>query len=480
MEYTTVIGLEVHAQLKTDSKLFCACSTRFGDLPNRNTCPVCTGMPGALPVVNRRAVDFALRLGTGLGCEVRLESTFARKNYFYPDLPRGYQISQFDLPIAERGSILVPLPGGEEKRVGITRIHLEDDAGKNLHLEGFNESLVDYNRCGVPLIEIVSEPDMRSSDEAIAYLKELRSIVRFLGICDGNMEEGSFRCDANVSVMPEGASKFGTRSELKNLNSFRSIQRGIEYEVRRHISVLEQGGTIVQETRLFDDRTGETHSMRSKEEAHDYRYFPEPDLPPLRVASEWLETVRASMPRLPAAYRQLLGGLYGLPQYDTEVLTAERDLAEYALAALEGSSDPKSVSNWLMTEVMAVLNDRKWYIGQFPVPPKDIARLMDLRNSEVFTQTMTKNAFARMWQEGCPLEEISGEMGAQISDAASLESVCERIIEDSPEEWAKYLSGKDAMLKWFVGQAMRQTRGKANPQLLSEVFSGISARRRRA
>ena len=356
-DYEVVIGLEVHAQLRTRSKIFCSCSTQFGAGPNENTCPVCTGMPGQLPVLNARAVEYAVKMAMAVDCTVNRRSLFARKNYFYPDLPMGYQISQFELPVAEHGHIVIHTEKGE-KRIGITRIHMENDAGKNIHSSTDNASYVDLNRAGVPLIEIVSEPDMRSAEEAVAYLKSLRAILVYLGICDGNLEEGSFRCDANVSIRPRGQEEFGTRAELKNMNSFRNIQRAIEYEVERQIDLVEDGEPVVQETRLFDTVKGVTRSMRGKEEAHDYRYFPDPDLLPLIIEDDWMAKWRAELPELPEARCLRFQDVLGLPVYDAQVLTAEKEVADYFETALATYNEPKKISNWVMGEILRELNDR--------------------------------------------------------------------------------------------------------------------------
>jgi len=473
MSYRTVIGLEVHAQLSTATKAFCSCSTRFGDLPNRNTCPVCLGMPGALPVLNRNAVELAVRVAFALGCEVRKTSIFARKNYFYPDLPKGYQITQYDQPLAENGRLSAPLPDGSEVPVRIRRIHMEEDAGKNIHLPGGNESLVDFNRCGVPLVEIVTEPDISSPQVAAAYLKELRNVLRCLGACDGNMEQGSFRCDANVSVMCEDATALGTRTELKNINSFKFVQRGLEYEIQRQIGILEAGGSVVQETRLFDPRSGITHSMRGKEESHDYRYFPEPDLPPLVLDDAWQDAVRERRPVLPADYRKRLRDELGLPPYDVDVLSADKDVAEYSIAVLSHARDRKGASNWLMTEVLAVLNDRRIAIADFPVNAADVAGLVDLLASQKLSAPLAKEVFARMWQERRSLAECVASVGTQDSDERHLLAICRTVVENSPVEVGKYVAGKTQIIGWFVGQAMKETRGKGNPRILTRMFTEL-------
>jgi aspartyl-tRNA(Asn)/glutamyl-tRNA(Gln) amidotransferase subunit B len=473
MTWRTVIGLEIHAQLSTRTKAFCACSTRFGDLPNRNTCPVCLGMPGALPVLNHEAVDLAVKAALSLHCQVRQVSVFARKNYFYPDLPKGYQITQYDRPLAEHGTIEAPMADGALRRIRIRRVHMEEDAGKSIHLPRGGDTLVDFNRCGVPLVEIVTEPDITSPEEAAACLKELRDVLRFIDACDGNMEQGSFRCDANVSVMREGDSVLGTRTELKNLNSFRFVQRGLEHEVQRHVALLESGIPVVQETRLFDSRTGLTHPMRSKEEAHDYRYFPEPDLQPLVVDSEWTARAAAALPPVPADFRRRMMEEYGLPFYDAEVLSATRDVAEYALAVLASGCDPKLASNWLMTEVLAVLKSTRSTAGQFPVAPSDVAGLVRLLSEQKLSVPLAKEVFARMWSERVGLAQCIRSVGTQVNDEDALVAVCRSVVDNAPAEVAKYLAGKTQIVSWFVGQAMGRTRGTGNPRMLTRIFTDL-------
>jgi aspartyl-tRNA(Asn)/glutamyl-tRNA(Gln) amidotransferase subunit B len=470
-DYEVVIGLEVHAQLKTESKIFCSCSTRFGAGPNENTCPVCTGMPGMLPVLNARAVEYAVKMAMAVDCTVNRRSLFARKNYFYPDLPMGYQISQFELPVAEHGHVDIHMEGGV-KRIGITRIHMENDAGKNIHSPADNASYVDLNRAGVPLIEIVSEPDMRSADEAVAYLKSLRAILVYLGICDGNLEEGSFRCDANVSIRPRGQVEFGTRTELKNMNSFRNIQRAIEYEVGRQIDLVEDGETIVQETRLFDAAKGVTRSMRGKEEAHDYRYFPDPDLLPLVIDEDRMEAWRAELPELPAARCRRYQETLGLPEYDALVLTAEKEVADYFEAALETYAEPKKLSNWVMGEVMRELNDRGATMEGCKVLPAELAALVRLVDDGVISGTIAKNVFKELFETGGdPEAHVKAKGLVQISDTSAIEGLVDEVLAENPAEVERYRGGDRKLTGFFVGQVMKKSRGKANPALVNQLLA---------
>ena len=470
-DYEVVIGLEVHAQLKTESKIFCSCSTRFGAGPNENTCPVCTGMPGMLPVLNARAVEYAVKMATAVDCTVNRRSLFARKNYFYPDLPMGYQISQFELPVAEHGHIDIHTDKGV-KRIGITRIHMENDAGKNIHSPSDNASYVDLNRAGVPLIEIVSEPDMRSAEEAVAYLKSLRAILVYLGICDGNLEEGSFRCDANVSIRPRGQQEFGTRTELKNMNSFRNIQRAIEYEVGRQIDLVEDGEAIVQETRLFDAAKGVTRSMRGKEEAHDYRYFPDPDLLPLIIGEEQMEAWRAELPELPEARCRRYQETLGLPEYDALVLTAEKEVADYFEAALSAGSDPKKLSNWVMGEVMRELNDRGTDLSACKVQPGELAALVRLVDDGVISGTIAKNVFKELFETGGnPEAHVKAKGLVQISDTSAIEGFVDEVLAENPAEVERYRGGDRKLTGFFVGQVMKKSKGKANPALVNQLLA---------
>jgi aspartyl-tRNA(Asn)/glutamyl-tRNA(Gln) amidotransferase subunit B len=470
-DYEVVIGLEVHAQLKTKSKIFCSCSTQFGAGPNENTCPVCTGMPGQLPVLNARAVEYAVKMAMAVDCTVNRRSLFARKNYFYPDLPMGYQISQFELPVAEFGHVDIHTDKGT-KRIGITRIHMENDAGKNIHSSADNASYVDLNRAGVPLIEIVSEPDMRSAEEAVAYLKSLRAILVYLGICDGNLEEGSFRCDANVSIRPFGQEEFGTRTELKNMNSFRNIQRAIEYEVGRQIDMVEDGEKIVQETRLFDVAKGVTRSMRGKEEAHDYRYFPDPDLLPLVIEEEWMEAWRAELPELPAARCRRYQDDLGLPEYDAGVLTAEKEVADYFEAALQEYGEAKKLSNWIMGEVMRELNDRGVALDACRLQPAELAKLVRLVDDGVISGNIAKNVFKELFETGGdPETHVKAKGLVQISDSSALEGLVDEVIAENPAEVERFKGGEKKLTGFFVGQVMKKSRGKANPALVNQLLA---------
>jgi len=469
-EYETVIGLEVHAQLKTKSKIFCSCSTEFGKDPNENTCPVCMGMPGVLPVLNKRAVEYAVKMALAVNCKINKRSIFARKNYFYPDLPKGYQISQYELPVAEHGYITVQV-GGKEKKIGITRIHMEEDAGKSVHSSAENVSFVDLNRTGVPLIEIVSEPDIRSPEEAVAYLKALRSILVYLDICDGNMEEGSFRCDANVSIRPKGQKEFGTRTELKNMNSFRHVQRALEYEIERQIDLVEDGEKVVQETRLYDAEKNITKPMRGKEEAHDYRYFPDPDLVPLVLKDEWIEAWRQELPELPAAKQDRFVQEYDLPVYDAEVLTAERDLADFFEQTVKIYNQPKKVSNWIMGEVLRELNEAKINISQSKFRPENLAKLIKIIDDGLISGKIGKSIFSEIFNTGQDPEEYVRDKGmVQISDSSALEQVVEEVLASLPKEVERYKSGQTKLLGFFVGQVMKKTKGQANPGLVNKIL----------
>jgi aspartyl-tRNA(Asn)/glutamyl-tRNA(Gln) amidotransferase subunit B len=475
-KYEPVIGLEVHVQLLTNSKVFCGCSTRFGDAPNSNVCPVCLGLPGTLPVLNKRVVEMATRASLALNCEVHERSRFARKNYFYPDLPKGYQISQYELPLATGGWIEVEHDGAK-KRIGITRLHLEEDAAKNLH-EGFSQSAtkayIDYNRCGTPLCEIVSEPDMRAPEEAYAYLTTLRQILLYTGVSDCNMEEGSLRCDANVSVRLRGSREFGTKVEVKNLNSFRFLQRALEYEIDRHISVLESGGRISQETRLWNQSTNRTDSMRSKEKAHDYRYFPEPDLLPVHVSAAWREEIRGALPELPHAKQQRFLTQYGITGYDAEVLTGSQPLADYFEAVAKAGASAKTAANWMQTELLRRLNDSGKEIDASPVSPAALAELLKLVESGKITGAVGKKVFVTMFETGRGAAEIVAAEGlAQISDTSAIEQAARDVIAKNPENVAKFKSGNEGVFKFFVGQVMKATRGQANPQAVNDILRGL-------
>src|ERR1700731_29993 len=471
--YETVIGLEVHVQLLTNTKIFCACANRFGDAPNTNACPVCLGLPGTLPILNKRAVELAMRASLALNCTVHEHSRFARKNYFYPDLPKGYQISQYELPLATNGWIEID-HAGAKKRIGITRLHLEEDAAKNLH-EGFAESAtkayIDYNRCGTPLSEIVSEPDMRAPDEAYAYLTTLRQIMLYTGVSDCNMEEGSLRCDANVSVRLRGAQEFGTKVEVKNLNSFRYLQRALEYEVERHIGVLESGGRIGQETRLWNQAEGHTVSMRSKEKAHDYRYFPEPDLLPVHVSAAWRDEVLRTLPELPEAKRARFVSSFGITPYASEVLTNTQALADYFESVVKAGAPGKAAANWMQTELLRGLKDSGKEIDESPVSPAALAELLKLVESAKITGAVAKKVFATMFESGRTASEIVAAegLGAQVSDTA-IERAAREIIAKDPANVAKFKSGNEGVFKFFVGQVMKATRGQANPQAVNDIL----------
>jgi aspartyl-tRNA(Asn)/glutamyl-tRNA(Gln) amidotransferase subunit B len=477
-KYETVIGLEVHVQLLTNTKIFCACANRFGDAPNTNVCPVCLGLPGTLPVLNKRAVELAMRASLALNCTVHEHSRFARKNYFYPDLPKGYQISQYELPLATNGWIEIDHDGAK-KRIGITRLHLEEDAAKNLH-EGFSESAtkayIDYNRCGTPLSEIVSEPDMRAPEEAYAYLTTLRQIMLYTGVSDCNMEEGSLRCDANVSVRLHGAKEFGTKVEVKNLNSFRYLQKALEYEVERHIGVLESGGRIAQETRLWNQNESCTVSMRSKEKAHDYRYFPEPDLLPVHVSSAWRDEVKAALPKLPHEVRAHFTTDYGLSEYDAQVLSETKELANYFEQVLQNSLSPhvspKLAANWIQNEFLRLAKEfGKELPYGWPVYG-DAARLLERVQEKIITTASAKKVLARMFEKGLGVDEaVRAEGGTTpLFDLDALEQAAREVIEKNPDNVAQFKSGKEGVFKFFVGQVMRATRGQANPQAVNDIL----------
>jgi aspartyl-tRNA(Asn)/glutamyl-tRNA(Gln) amidotransferase subunit B len=469
MDYEVVIGLEVHCQLATHSKIFCGCATTFGQPPNSQTCPICLGHPGVLPVLNRQAVEYTIMAGIATHCEIKSPSEFARKHYFYPDLPKGYQISQYDKPICEAGYVEVVVDG-TPKRVGLTRIHMEEDAGKNLH-EGLGEaSHVDLNRAGVPLIEIVSEPDMRTTDEAVAYLKKLRDIVVYLGICDGNMEQGNLRCDANISLRPEGSDTLGTKVEMKNMNSFRFLKQALEYETRRQAKALDEGTAIVQETRLWDTRRGVTESMRSKEEAHDYRYMPEPDLMPVVVDPAWVEQVRKGMPELPDAKRERFVADYGLSAYDADVLTASRALADYYEAAVGAyAGDPKLTCNWIMGDLMGRLNEAGAAIDACPLTPAQLGGLVESIHKGTISGKIGKQVFGELYGTDKTAAAVIDALGlVQVSDTGAIDAMIDEAIAAHPEEAAQYRAGKDKLLGFFVGQVMKASKGQANPKLVNE------------
>jgi len=472
-KYEPVIGLEVHVQLATKTKIFCSCPTSFGAPPNTNVCPVCLGLPGALPVMNRRAVELAIQAAVALNCRINATSRMARKNYFYPDLPKGYQISQYELPLAEHGSVDITV-NGENKRVGITRVHMEDDAGKSLH-EGFRDSdrytYIDLNRCGTPLIEIVSEPDMRSSEEAYAYLTELKQVLQYVGVSTCDMEKGHLRCDANISVRLRDAERFGTRTEVKNLNSFRFLRQALDYEIARQVSVLEDGGRIVQETRLFDPHTGETVGMRSKEHAPDYRYFPEPDLLPVKISEEWLSRIQSEMPELPARKRARFVTSYGLRDYDAHVLTATRELSEYFEKAAAASGDPAGAAKWVQGELMGRLNAAGKQITESPVSAEQLGELVRLIAQGALTGKLAKQVFAKMFESGASAPAVMEQEGLkQISDAAELGRMIDEVIANSPKQVEQYKSGKKTVLGYFMGQIMKATRGQADPKIVNQLL----------
>ncbi len=469
--YETVIGLEIHAQLKTESKIFCSCSTRFGQEPNENTCPVCFGMPGVLPVLNKKAVEYGIKMALAVDCRVNKRSVFARKNYFYPDLPKGYQISQYEEPLAEHGRINI-FAGEGEKEIGITRIHMEEDAGKSIHSATDNISYVDLNRTGVPLLEIVSEPDMRSPGEAVAYLKALRGILLYLEICDGNMEEGSFRCDANVSIRPKGQEEFGTRAEIKNMNSFRHVQKALEYEISRQIDLVEDGEEIVQETRLFDVDKGATRSMRGKEEAHDYRYFPDPDLTPLIIDPQWVESLRTDLPELPIARQKRFVSAYNLPEPDALVLTSEKDLADFFETAVSLYNQPKKICNWIMGELLGKLNETGLSISRAKISPGHLAKLVRLVDEDKISGKIAKSVFVEVFDKGTDPEKIVEEKGlVQISDSSALEGMVDEVLAAYPDEVQRYRDGQKKLMGFFVGQVMKKSRGQANPGLVNKILS---------
>ncbi len=473
MEYEPVIGLEVHAQLLTESKIFCPCSTLFGADPNTHTCPVCTGLPGSLPVLNRRVVEYTLRAALATHCRISPYSQFARKNYFYPDLPKGYQISQYELPLAVEGYVDIQVDG-EKKRIGLIRIHMEEDAGKLMHdlsSDRGASSYVDFNRTGVPLIEIVSAPDIRTSEEASGYLRKLRAILMFLDICDGNMEEGSFRCDANISLRPKGQQVFGVKTELKNMNSFRNVQKALDFEIRRQTALLDQGEKILQETRLWDAARGVTASMRGKEEAHDYRYFPDPDLVPLEIDPGWVEQIRASLPELPDVKKGRFIRDYGIPDYDAEILTSSKPLANYYEECLRSYHNPKIVSNWIMSELLRELKRDEREIEECPVPAGNLAEMLRLMEGGVISGKIGKSVFEEMYRTGKQAQEIVKEKGwVQVSDSSEIEGIIDQVIAAHPKEVEAYRKGKEKLFGFFVGQVMKLSQGKANPQVVNELL----------
>ncbi len=473
MDYEIVIGLEVHSELKTKSKIFCGCSTQFGSDQNTNVCPVCLGLPGVLPVINEKVIEFAIRAGLALNCEILPFSKFDRKNYYYPDLPKNFQTSQYDLPIAVNGYLDIEVEG-QTKRIGITRVHMEEDAGKLVHSGTINNSdyaLVDYNRTGVPLIEIVSEPDIRTPEEAKAYLEKLKAILQYIDVSDCKMEEGSLRCDANISLRPRGTEPFGTKAEIKNLNSFRSVQRGLEYEAARQEQVLEEGGRVIQETRSWDEAKGITLSMRSKEQAHDYRYFPEPDLVPIIVDPAKVEEIRQSLPELPDARQKRLMNDYGLSSYDASVITASKAMADYFDETVACQADAKSVANWLMGEVSKHLNTAGLDIEACPVTPAKLAGMIALIDKGTISGKIAKTVFEDMWSSGKDADTVVKEKGlVQISDASAIVAIVDSVIAANPQSVADFKAGKEKAIGFLVGQIMKQTKGRANPEMVNKLL----------
>ncbi|MGB9780385.1 Asp-tRNA(Asn)/Glu-tRNA(Gln) amidotransferase subunit GatB [Caldanaerobacter sp.] len=469
MNYEAVIGLEVHAELLTESKIFCGCSTKFGSEPNTQVCPVCLGLPGTLPVLNKKVVEYAVKAGLALNCTIANFSKMDRKNYFYPDLPKAYQISQYDLPLCSNGYIEIEVEGGT-KKIGIKRIHIEEDAGKLLH-EGTDGSLVDYNRAGVPLIEIVSEPDISTPEEAYQYLVKLKSILEYTEVSDCKMQEGSLRVDTNVSVRPVGTKELGVKIELKNLNSFKAVQKALEYEIKRQIKVLEEGGTIVQETRRWNEAKGITEPMRTKEEAHDYRYFPEPDLVPIIVTEEWKEEIRKTLPEMPDAKRERFMRQYGLPEYDAKVITSSKKMADFFEKCASNYHSPKIVSNWLMGEFARLLNDTGKEMDEVPVTPDMLIELLKLVDDNVISGSIAKTVFEEMFFTGKDPQSIVEEKGLkQIADEDELRKIVKKVIEENPKSVEDYKKGKEKALGFLVGQVMKETKGKANPQLTNQLL----------
>jgi len=470
MDYEIVIGLEIHAELSTKSKIYCSCTTEFGGEPNTHCCPICTGMPGVLPVLNKKVVEYAVRAGLATNCTIPEFSKQDRKNYFYPDLPKAYQTSQYDLPLCKNGYVDIEV-GGTSKRIGITRIHIEEDAGKLMHDEWDTASLVDYNRCGVPLIEIVTEPDMRSAEEARVFLEKIKAILQYIGVSDCKMQEGSLRADINLSVRPKGQKEFGTRTEMKNLNSFKAIVRAIESEARRQINEIESGEVIVQETRRWDDNKGISYAMRNKEEAHDYRYFPEPDLVPIVVDREWLEQIRASLPELPDARKKRYIEEFGLPEYDASILTGSKALADFFEEAVSKSKNAKAVSNWMMGDLMRLLKDRDMEAEDIPFPAEYLAKLISLIDKGTISGTIAKKVFEKMFDTKKDPEAIVKEEGLEVvSDESTLRAVVRKVLENNAQSVADYKGGKEKAFGFLVGQAMKETKGKADPKLINKLL----------
>ena len=474
-KYEAVIGLEVHAQMLTDTKTFCGCSNKFGNPPNSNVCPVCLGMPGVLPVLNEKLVEFAIKMGLATNCRIAPYSIFARKNYFYPDLPKGYQISQFEEPICVDGYIEIEREDGSRKKIGLVRIHMEEDAGKLIHDQDV-DTLIDVNRCGTPLLEIVSQPEMRSAEEAYLYLQQIKQIVTYLEICDGNMEEGSLRCDANVSLRLCDESKLGTKVEIKNMNSFRNVERALEVEIERQYAILEHGGTILQETLLYNADTNTVKPMRSKEEANDYRYFPDPDLVPVLVDGPWIERARADQPELPAKRRDRFMQDFSLPKYDADILTGHKAVADFyeaitAKLKMKSKDAYKQASNYVMTDVLRVVGEEHIKVNRFPIRPENLARMIDLINEGVISTKIAKDVFEEMLNSGQAPDSIVEKKGLrQVSDQSEIDKVVEEVLQSNPEELRRYIGGKEKVFGFFVGEVMRKTRGKANPKVLNELL----------
>ncbi len=472
-KYEAVIGLEVHAQLLTESKIFCGCSTKFGNDPNSNTCPVCLGHPGVLPVLNKKVIEFTTLMGLATNCRINEQSIFARKNYFYPDLPKGYQISQYEEPICEHGFIEVNPKNSESKKIGITRIHMEEDAGKSIHDQS-SETLVDVNRCGVPLMEIVSEPDIRTAEEAYLYLSKIKQIVQYLGICDGNMEEGSLRCDANISVRLKGETKFGVKTEVKNMNSFRNVERAIDFEVKRQIEMIEDGEKVVQQTLLWNADTNEAFPMRSKEEAHDYRYFPDPDLLPVIIDEKWKSEIAKSLPELPDAKQKRFISDYSLSVYDSEILTQSKSLAEYYEKVVSVTDDYKTACNWVTSEVLAVINEKKIDISDLTLTPLNLGKLINLIKNETISGKIAKDIFPEMIENNSDPEQIVKDKNlVQISNTSEIESIISKIISANPSQVEEYKAGKEKVFGFFVGQVMKESKGKANPKIVNEILRKV-------
>jgi aspartyl-tRNA(Asn)/glutamyl-tRNA(Gln) amidotransferase subunit B len=470
MQWETVIGLEIHTQLATKSKIFSGASTAYGAEPNTQACAVDLGLPGVLPVLNKDVVNMAIKFGLAIDASIAPHSIFARKNYFYPDLPKGYQISQYELPIVEHGQVIIETEDGETKTVGVTRAHLEEDAGKSLHEDFHGMTGIDLNRAGTPLLEIVSEPDIRSAKEAVAYMKKIHSLVRYLDISDGNMQEGSFRCDANVSVRPKGQAEFGTRTELKNINSFRFVERAINFEIERQIDVLEGGGEVVQETRLYDPDKHETRSMRSKEEAMDYRYFPDPDLLPVVIEAEHIDKVRASLPELPDAKRQRFMAEYALSEYDAGIVTASRDMAEYFETVASESGQAKLAANWVIGDLTGMLNKEDKDIGDSPISPQMLAGMIKRLAENAITSKMAKEVFEAMWNGEGDADAIIEKRGLKPADTGEVEKIIDEVIANNPEQVEQFKGGKEKVLGFFVGQVMKASKGKADPAQVNQLL----------